>query len=267
MTDFLTSPTYVQVPYRTDGGIGPKAHIGMIITSNDQTLPTEARRMLAIPGVALDEARLLSTRPRDGELAVDALAQLAERIVGSARQINTIHPPDVVAVGCTSGAMVIGRQRLTEQIGEVYPGAVVTDPLSGLQIALRALETMRVGFISPYPRQVAEMMISRLHEAGIEVPVAGTFHKDSASVSADAPFISPDSIAKAALEIGRSEGVDAVLVACTQMRAAEILERVEAELGKPVVTSNQALCWHALRLTGYNTPVDGWGRLFRVAEA
>jgi maleate isomerase len=39
---------------------------------------------------------------------------------------------------------------------------------------------------------------------------------------------------------------------------------VEAQLGKPVTSSNHAMAWHALRIAGYADPVAGYGRLFRV---
>ncbi len=38
----------------------------------------------------------------------------------------------------------------------------------------------------------------------------------------------------------------------------------EAVLAKPVVTSNQALAWHALRLVGERRPVPGYGQLLAL---
>src|SRR5207244_9499600 len=114
------------------------------------------------------DSRLLSTRPRDGELKLTELSRLSQGIVESARQINTIRAPDVVAVGCTSGAMVMGRERLSEAIGTVYPDAAVTDPLTGVLAALAALRTNRIGFVSPYPPPVPEMMRERVRERGYE---------------------------------------------------------------------------------------------------
>ena len=220
--------------------------------------------MLNISGVALYESKLLSVRSRDGELTVGDLSKMADRIVDAVRRINTLHPPDVVALGCTSGAMVMGPEVLAQKVREVYPNAAVTDPLMGLLAALNALESQRVCFISPYPQSVTEMMTGQLRAAGYDVPSIGTFQKQGANNSADAPFISPESIADAVHQLGRSDQVDTVFVACTQMRAAGLLETLEKDIGKPVLTSNQTLCWHALRLAGYGDPVAGWGALFRA---
>jgi maleate isomerase len=39
---------------------------------------------------------------------------------------------------------------------------------------------------------------------------------------------------------------------------------LEADLGKPVTSSNHAMAWHALRLAGIRDPLPRWGRLFTV---
>jgi maleate cis-trans isomerase len=69
-------------------------------------------------------------------------------------------------------------------------------------------------------------------------------------------------IRQAVLELGRSDAVDTVFVACTSLRVADSLEGLEKALGKPVTSSNHALAWHCLRLAGYHDPVPGFGRLF-----
>jgi maleate cis-trans isomerase len=57
----------------------------------------------------------------------------------------------------------------------------------------------------------------------------------------------------------------AVLISGTGLPTVGVLERLERELGKPVVSSNQACLWRALRLAGVGEPVTGFGRLLREA--
>ena len=52
-------------------------------------------------------------------------------------------------------------------------------------------------------------------------------------------------------------------MSCTALRAAEAVEEIERALGKPVVTSNQAMFWQALRTAGCDLAVPGYGRLLR----
>ncbi len=56
---------------------------------------------------------------------------------------------------------------------------------------------------------------------------------------------------------------DAVLISGTGLPTAGVLDTLERELGKPVLSSNQAFLWRALRVAGVRTPVRGFGRLLR----
>ena len=55
--------------------------------------------------------------------------------------------------------------------------------------------------------------------------------------------------------------VEAYFISCTAIRAAEVIEPLEADLDRPVVTSNQAMVWHSLKKLGINDRVPGYGRL------
>jgi maleate isomerase len=56
---------------------------------------------------------------------------------------------------------------------------------------------------------------------------------------------------------------DGVLIAGTGFRCVAILEDLERDLGRPVLSANQLSLWHCLRLAGVATPVEGYGRLFQ----
>jgi maleate cis-trans isomerase len=43
-----------------------------------------------------------------------------------------------------------------------------------------------------------------------------------------------------------------------------VAEEIEGEIGRPVVTSNQASIWLSLRRAGVNEPISGFGRLLRL---
>ena len=56
---------------------------------------------------------------------------------------------------------------------------------------------------------------------------------------------------------------DGLVVACLNFRSHPVIDALEARIGKPVVTSTQAVLWHLLRLAGINTAIHGFGRLLR----
>ena len=57
---------------------------------------------------------------------------------------------------------------------------------------------------------------------------------------------------------------DGVLIAGTGFRCVAILDVLEQDLGRPVISANQASLWHCLRLSGVRTPVAGYGNLLRL---
>jgi maleate isomerase len=58
-----------------------------------------------------------------------------------------------------------------------------------------------------------------------------------------------------------------VFISCTGLRTAPLVSLLEKRLRKPVVTSNQALAWHALRLAGITDQLEGRGLLFTTQRA
>ena len=61
----------------------------------------------------------------------------------------------------------------------------------------------------------------------------------------------------------RDPAADAYFISCTTIRSADVIEQLEDALGKPVLTSNQAMLWQALRDAGIDDRISGFGRLLR----
>ena len=75
---------------------------------------------------------------------------------------------------------------------------------------------------------------------------------------------SPQTAYRLAREVNRPE-VDCLFVSCTNFATIPIIAALEADTGKPVVTSNQATIWDSLRRAGVREPIRGFGRLLEVA--
>jgi len=74
--------------------------------------------------------------------------------------------------------------------------------------------------------------------------------------------VSPSDIFAHAKSVDRDDA-DAILICCTDFGSAGIVEDLEKDLGKPVITSNTASFWGALRRAGVNDAIEGYGRLLR----
>ena len=65
---------------------------------------------------------------------------------------------------------------------------------------------------------------------------------------------------------------DALCILATNLRSFPILQQLEEDLGKPVISTNQAILWKALHLVGIKPDITGYGRLLsgdvaQLAEA
>jgi maleate cis-trans isomerase len=60
---------------------------------------------------------------------------------------------------------------------------------------------------------------------------------------------------------------DAILLACNNWKTMAVLDRLEKELGKPVVSTTQMSLWAALRIIGYSKPISGYGSLLKNLPA
>jgi maleate isomerase len=245
------------LPFGMDRGIAHRAAIGVIVLATDQTIEYEWRKIIQIDGVAFYQSRIANA----AEINPETLAAMEAGMTGAAEVIRPGMPMDVVAYGCTSGTVVIGEDKVFARIHEAWPKAKCTTPITGAIAGFRALGVKRIALLTPYIDSVNRLFRKFVQDQGIDVPVMGSFNEE---LDYNVARIDNASIRNAVLELGRHPSVDAVFVSCTSIRIAETARALEAELGKPVTSSNHAMAWHALRLAGISEPMPQWGRLYTV---
>lgn len=241
--------------YSLDDGIGRRARIGIIALPDDQTIEHELRMIFDLPGVACFINRL----PCAASITPDTLQAMEGEIGRAASLILPELSVDVMAYGCTSGSLFIGPETVHELIHTAHPRTICTTPIEAATAALKALEARRIALITPYADEINQRLRDHLRQNRFEVPVMGSWNEP---MDAKVGRISPESIREAVLELGRSEQVDTIFISCTNLRALSILEALEKELDKPVISSNAALGWHCLRLAEINDRLPQYGSLF-----
>ncbi|UWQ29159.1 aspartate/glutamate racemase family protein [Leisingera sp. M523] len=245
----------MKLPYDTDAGIGTRATLGVIVLETDETLEPEFARMMARDGVALYHSRI----PMVPEVRPETLAQMQADLPASARLFPSSLDFDVIGYGCTSASTVIGSAKVAEAVQTVLPKAKVTDPLAAIIAAGKALGASRLGFVTPYLPEVSAQMRANLEQAGFAIAGFGSFEEMDDRVVAR---ITEAAIADAAQQVAKAEDCDAIVISCTNLRCLQIIPEIEAQTGVPVISSNQALAWHMLRLAGVTEPQPQFGRLF-----
>jgi maleate isomerase len=242
----------------SDGGPIANGAVGLIALATDQVCEHDVARILALAGLPLYVSRVAFP----AEVALDTLAAMQTGLKDAAALLLPGARLDVIAYGCTSGSMVIGEDTVFARVREARPGVECTTPPTAARAAFAVLGMRRIAVLTPYVDAVNERVRSYL-ERGLDVVSFGSFRRRT---DPEIASIVPESIAEAAAALDHPE-IDGLFISCTALRTLSIIEPLEEKLGKPVVTSNQAMAWHALRLAGVRRPVEGFGRLLRLDAA
>ncbi|MHC0052509.1 maleate cis-trans isomerase family protein [Actibacterium sp. D379-3] len=239
--------------------LGHRANFGLIVLRTDETIESDFRRLIGAAGVALYTTRI----PCESEVTAPALARMEAALPQSAALLPHSLEYDVIGYGCTSGATVIGPQKVAAKIREGAKARFVTDPLTAVKAACDALNVKQLGFVTPYVADVSQAMRDALEADGRKIAAFASFEEESDERSAR---IDPNSITDAALHVAAAAPCDAIFVSCTNLRALEVIPALEARLGIPVIASNQALAWHMQWLGGIATQGRPFGRLMAASR-
>jgi maleate isomerase len=230
--------------------------LGLVILQADETIERDFRRLLS-----MDTAVHFSRVPSGLEVTQETLLAMQAHLPTAASLFPDALRFDAIGYACTSGASVIGSARVAELVREGANVEVVTDPVQALIAACRASGVTRLALLSPYVEDVSDKLRQRLADGGVETPVFGSFN---VAEEAKVARIAPASVIDAATRLGADPSVQAVFLSCTNLRTLDLLEDVEARIGKPVFSSNQVLAWHLCRLGGARMSA-GFGRLSEVS--
>lgn len=249
--------SWAAMPCMFDEGPAPRAAIGLIALSTDNVIEGEVLSFLPEEGVALYRSRI----PAAARNTPEGLAAMAPRIGAVAAMLLPDDRLDVIAFGCTSGAMVIGPAGVAAAIHAARPGVPVSNPVSAALDGLRALGAKRIALLTPYPDRTNTVVADYVAGQGFEILAKGSFKQPGGKAIARIP---PEYVFEAGVALGATAGIDALFVSCTALRVAPVLQRIEDRIGKPVVASNQALAWDCLRRAGIGDAVPNAGRLFSI---
>lgn len=233
---------------------GWRAKIGLIVPSTNTINEPEFYR-LAPEGVTIHTGRAINAGPATQE----NYDRMAQGVLEAADLIKTAEV-DVVAYGCTSGSIVCSLDELCDGMSErVGVPAIAT---AGAAVAaLRALGAKRIAVGTPYIDFVNQRERDFLEQYGFDVvSIQGLDLGHTQEERRDIGRVPPQSTFQLARAIDRADA-DAIFLSCTNLATIDMIAHIEDELGKPVVTSNQATFWACLRLLGLSNAIPGYGRL------
>jgi len=134
---------------------------------------------------------------------------------------------------------------------------VAASLITGVIRALNAVGAKRIVIATPYLDEINQRESEYMSARGFEiVAIEGlNLEKDS-----DMVRVKPEFIKDFAISLDRDDA-DAIFISCGALRALDVIDEIEATIGKPVICSNQAMIWDTLRLAGINDHFHGYGQL------
>lgn len=161
--------------------------------------------------------------------------------------------------GCTASGFLKTPQEDLDQAKELTAQTQIPCVTSAASIvgALRAVSAQKISVASPYELWLNERVKIYLELAGFEVlAIAGLGTQAHGSISAPV-------IKALAHEVMRTN-TEALFISCSNFRTLNLITELENELGRPVITSNQASMWGALRSMNDLRTIKHAGKLFQT---
>jgi maleate isomerase len=236
---------------------GYRARIGILVPSGIITIEPEFN-MVVPEGITCHYHRFRFLGGGEIKTVLDDLKAAVDYIADASELIAHVHPSVVVMAG--TGVSFIGGygydQLLIQKMKERNGNLPTTTTSTAVIAAFESLGVKKVSVAMPYIEEVARAAVKFVEDNGTEVANARWLNKSGFDISQ----IPEEELYQLAVETDTPES-EALFISCTALHTFGLIEKLEKDLKKPVITSNQATIWQALRLAGIEDKISGYGRL------
>ena len=230
----------------------PRARLGFIIPSSNRMVEPQMQRFCP-EGVVPHFNRIGMTNRHRAPLD-----ELLPRILLAAELLGD-SKCDVTILQCTGTSMSGGVEKEKEVISaiEKITGHPAASAASSLMDAFRALEAKKLVFVSETAQGGHYKKLLFLKEAGLEIIADRAMGLEGSDIYCT----TPPSYWYENVVAMKNDSADVYFISCANIQSIDVIEDLERELGNPVVTSNQAALWCAMRLAGIQDKISGLGTL------
>lgn len=239
--------------------VGPRGRMAVIVPSTN-TVVEHDLAMIRPNGVTFHAGRMYIENPNLGsdEDFEALLGEIRQSIVVAIRDVVTAKPTHML-MGMSAETFwggIDGNAAFEARVRD-QSGLGVSTGATACRDALNAFGAERIAVFSPY-QPIADRQVSTYFtEAGFSVAAVTGLRCDSATSIAE---VHPPRLAQVVDEID-DDTVDAIVQVGTNLSFVRQAAKLEEQLAKPVLAINAATLWHALRATGIDDQITGFGRL------
>jgi maleate cis-trans isomerase len=210
-------------------------------------------------------AEVVHTSIGEDAHTVEALSETGRRWrLREGAQVLRARRTAVAMWACTSGSFVFGlggARRQAAELADDFGGPASSTSLAFVS-AVATLGVQTVAVAASYPEPLARHFVALLAEAGCTVVNAGS---RGIFTAAQVGRLAADDVLELVRDADHPDA-QAILVPDTALHTVRFVDRLEAALGKPVLTANQVSVWEALRLIGALRRHTGVGTLFARSQ-
>jgi len=224
----------------------------LMIPSSNTTMEPEFYAMVP-RGFTIHSARL-----KLRSVTIEGLAEMEKSIEEEASKLADADV-DVIGYGCTSGSLFrgLGHDKNIEERIEKTSGRPAIATAGAVVSALGAMGVRRVSVATPYISEINDLEKKFLEANGFEVvDLKGLHLSDNLEIGRVSYEVIYELVKK--LNHERSDGI---FISCTNLPTIGIIEKIEKELRKPVVSSNTATLWAMLRKINISEKIRGYGKI------
>jgi len=241
-----------------------------VLTPHADVVPESEFGAMASDGISIHAMRVPfgAYKPggaMDRTIANDPVRAFAEPpLVDDAAELLAAAPLHAIVYGFTSSSYVRGAAddaALKTRLETRTRGIPVVIPCAAAVKALTALGAKRLALISPpwFSAEMDQQGARYFQSQGFELVQNGP-----AVLPSDQQAIEPNSLYEW-VRTHTPKSAEAVFIGGNGFRAIGTIKALEENLNRPILTANQVAFWQALRLSGAEVPVVGYGQIFSHA--
>lgn len=243
--------------------------IGQIVPSSNVTMESEIPAMLgARQQIRPQRFTFHSSRMRMKTVAKEELAAMDRDSDRCALELSDAGV-DVMGYACLVAIMAMGpsyhrksQERLYQRTVENGAPAPVVSSAGALVDALHRMGLQRIALIAPYMKPLTQLVVDYIEAEGITVVDHVALEIPN---NLDVARHDPDRLLEIARRLDSADAQAVVVSACVQMPSLAVVPKVEAILGKPVLSAAIATTWSMLNALDLEPVVPGAGSLLSGA--
>jgi maleate isomerase len=236
--------------------MGWRARIGFLVPPGNPTVEPEMAELAPV-GVSVHFTRMSASGPAGTHAGQEERNRSQIASLDDAVGILAMVSPQVIVMAHTATSDTLGHEAEAAlvQRQEAASGTRFVTALGSVLEALGCLDVRRIAYATPYDAELTERGRAHLALHGFDV-VGVARLKGVRSIY--------EETTERAYAVGRQADrpeAEAVFLSGTGMPTLAMLQVLEDDLGKPVISAASAMMWNALRIAGVKSPRQGYGRL------